>query len=222
MAGIDQVFQRDTHTGWLILSAEVPTLGHDYPELAEHIVQRMNLARPAASLLLGPIPPSGWLELLEGLEALFGHPVVPVSPDQPPPAELVNAGLVLLGGGDELAWMDALQGTRLEELILRALRDGALILAAGPVSGILGTWAILPGQDDPQPALNWLPGAIVLPEGGDPSDREEVQELLATGPQGYALGLQPLSVVALGPAGEIEVWGETKPVLVLGQGWQDA
>lgn len=220
MADIDQVFQRDTQAGWLILSANVPTLGQDYPELAEHIVQRMNLARPAASLLLGAYPPPGWGDLLDGVEALFGHPVATLDAGEPAPAELVNAGLIVLGGGDELGWMAALNGTRLEELTLRALKSGALIIATGAAAGVVGSWALLPGDDDPQPGLNWLPGAIVLPDEGAPASRDPIQDLLSVHERVYALGLLPLSVVALGPSGEIEVWGKVQPVLVLGHGWE--
>lgn len=222
MTDIDQVFQRDTQAGWLILSAAVPSLGQDYPELAEHIVQRMNLAHPAASLLLGAIPPTGWSELLEGVEALFGHPVANLDAGEPAPAELVNAGLIVLGGGDELGWMAAFSGTRLEELVLRALKSGALILATGAAAGVVGSWALLPGDEVPQPGLNWLPGAIVLPDEKEPASREHIQELLTLHERVYALGLLPLSVVALGPSGEIEVWGKVQPVLVLGHGWEDA
>lgn len=221
VAEIDQVFQRDTQAGWLILSAAVPSLGQDYPELAEHIVQRMNLAHPAASLLLGPVPPQGWVELLEGVEALFGYSVAHLDAGEPPPAELVNAGLVMLGGGDELGWMAALDGTRLEELILRALKTGALIVATGAAAGVVGSWTMLPGDDDPQPGLNWLPGAIVLPDESQPAARDEIQYLLSAHRRAYALGLLPLSVVALGPSGEIEVWGKVQPVLVLGHGWEE-
>lgn len=222
MTDADRVFRRDTQAGWLILSAEIPSLGDEYPQLAEHIVQRMNLSRPAASLLLGEYPPAGWGDLLEGIEALFGHPVTNLSLAQPVPDELSNAGLLVLGGGDRWSWLAELHGTRLEELVLRALHEGALILATGEMASVVGSWTLTPGQGRESPGLNWLPGAVVLPDERDPASLGSIQELLTRHDRAYALGLHSQSVVALGPGGEIEVWGERQPTLLLGRGWERA
>lgn len=220
MTEADRVFRRDTRAGWLILSSEVPSLGSEYPQLAEHIVQRMNLSRPAASLLLGDDPPLGWSDLLEGVEALFGHPVANLNFDQPIPDELSNAGLLVLGGGDRWSWLAELNGTRLEELVLRALHEGALIVATGEVAAVVGSWTLPPGQDSETKGLNWLPGAVVLPDEADPASLVPIQELLTRHDRAYALGLNSETVVALGPGGEIEVWGESQPTLLLGSGWE--
>jgi len=47
-----------------------------------------------------------------------------------------------------------------------------------------------------------------------------VTELLAAEDHSYAVGLGEGSVLALGPRGEVEVWGEARPTVTLGRGWR--
>jgi len=69
------------------------------------------------------------------------------------------------------------------------------------------------------PGLGWLPGAIVLLGETDPMECAEVRDGLGGPGKKYALGLPPGAILAIGPEGEAEVWGDVRPTLALGRGW---
>ena len=58
---------------------------------------------------------------------------------------------------------------------------------------------------------------MILTGEATPSDLDNVRELLESQPRAYALGLSETGLVAFGPGGQIEVWGETQPRVILGR-----
>jgi hypothetical protein len=50
-------------------------------------------------------------------------------------------------------------------------------------------------------------------------ERAEIWDKLGGPGKNYALGLPPGAIVAIGPEGEAEVWGDIRPTLALGRGW---
>lgn len=220
MIGPDEVFRRPPEAGWVLLASNVPSLGGEFPLLAEGLLDRMDLSRPSVCLSPGSEVNLETEAFLEEIETLLGLPVVKIDLEEEPPSELANAGLLILEGGEVDAWIASLDSTLLGEVVLQGLGQGALILAIGPPAAALGTWALTPDEEI-MDGLNWLPGAIVLPETAEPSGIEVVRNLLADQPRAYALGLTHQAVIALGPKGEIEVWGPDQPKIILGSGWSE-
>jgi hypothetical protein len=70
--------------------------------------------------------------------------------------------------------------------------------------------------------LGWLGAALVVPGQDTPAELASVRQHLTANPKAYALGLSEYTLVALGPEGEIEVWGASKPTIILGQGWRES
>ena len=64
-----------------------------------------------------------------------------------------------------------------------------------------------------------MDGAVVLPKVQDPITIPGVKKLISQHDLSYALGFPQSAILALGPKGEVEVWGGTPPIIALGRGW---
>jgi hypothetical protein len=214
----DVLFHRG-EGGWFVLSSRVPELGGDTPQFAEHLLARMNLSRPVACLVLDSegIPDLG--SLLEELEALLGVQPAVLDAALSPPPELAGVSMMILAGGSTRGWIETLSGSKLGELVLSSLANGAILLALGAAAGAFGSGARIEGESGLVPGLGWLVGAVILPGNSNPSEFEPVRQYLEDNPRAYALGLAESALVAIGPDGEIEVWGESQPTIILGVGW---
>lgn len=219
MTHAEDVIYHRGEAGWLVLSSRVPELGGETPQFAEHLLQRMDLSRPAACLVLGTEEIPGLKTLLEGLEMLIGLRPTVLEATREPPAELARTTLVIMAGGTSPDWIRAIADSSLAELIPDALAEGAIVLATGSVAASVGNWVMADPEGALVPGLGWLVGALVLPSSADPAQMEPVRKHLEQEPESYALGLEEGALVAIGPKGEIEVWGESQPTIMLGGGW---
>lgn len=221
MSRAQEVMHHESEAGWVVLTSQVPHLGGETPELAERLLERMDLSRPPVCITAADKPPKELPELLEEIETLLGVRPALMELGLEPPAELSMVSLMILAGGSVHGWVQALDNSLLGEVVLQALSRGAIILAIGPAAGTVGTWALPPEAEEALPGLGWVGGALVLPGETAPSELDPVRSLLHQQPKAYALALAPHTVVALGPGGEIEVWGEAQPTIILGQGWSE-
>lgn len=221
MSRAEEIFHHEGRAGWLVLASQVPRLGGETPELAERLVERMDLSRPPVCLSMEEKQAQGLDLLLEEFETLLGVRPAVLSAELEPPAELALVGLILLTGGTSTEWVQALENTLLGEVVLQALQQGSVVFAIGPAAGAMGSWSLPESAEQLLPGLSWVGGAVVLPGEDEPADRGPVRELLRENPKAYALGLAEHTLLALGPAGEIEVWGEAQPKIILGQGWSE-
>jgi len=98
------------------------------------------------------------------------------------------------------------------EGLLLALEDGAVVLAEGRSSEALGE---VIEAEDLGAGCGWLRRAVVQ------SHYEAGMACLAIlkRPTLYRLGLGEHAALALGPQGQVEVWGEPAPTLTLGAEW---
>ncbi len=134
-------------------------------------------------------------------------------------ARLAEAGIVVVGAESNAALVhDALAGA-ISEGIRRAWQQGALVLLEGPGAMNAGAWVLF-GNDSRACGLAWLPGTLILPGAAEVGTSAEARDLLSDEPQAVALGIGPQSALALGPDGELEVWGEPQVSIVLGAAWQ--
>lgn len=220
MSHAEDVLHHGSDAGWVVLASQVPRLGGQTPALAEHLVERMDISRPAACLVSPGGEPAGLPAFLEEIEVLLQLQPALLDASLEPPVELTHASLIMLAGGTIAEWTERLDQTLLGDLLLQALANGAILLAIGSAAGATGTWAMSENGDSLIDGLGWVVGAVVLPDGSAPADHEPVRELLAERPRSYALGLGEHTLVALGPHGQIEVWGDDQPTVTLGKGWE--
>jgi hypothetical protein len=153
------------------------------------------------------------------LEAWLSVEVELLGPDDVPDVDWREAGLVVLTGGPSSVWVASLAGRDGERAVLEAAGEGSLIYAADAAAEALGAWIAVPG-DVPSPGTRWLAGAMILAQRADPTGVPGVKEMLAGEDHSYAVGLGEGAVLALGPRGEVEVWGEARPTITLGLGWR--
>ncbi len=215
------LFSRRHVGGWLVLAPELPGFGGAYPDLAAHLLERVDLGRPAVCVCASSAELKKAGRFAEELEGLLGAecPVHLLGGTAGLPAETAMA---VLCGGDVAAWVEALSAESPTSRSLEALAEEGLVLAAGPAAGASGAWALLPSQADPARAAGWLTEAIVLPGANDPGEEASLRERLSGLTRLYAVALPPGSILALGPEGKVELWGSVRPTILLGGGWRSA
>ena len=221
MSKAEELIRHQGDAGWVVLASQVPRLGGATPELADHLVARMDLSRLPVCLVSPPAPDDLNL-LLEEIETLLGVTPAVQDANLEPPAELAKVALLILAGDTTNRWVERLQDTLLGEVVLQALGGGAIIVAIGSVAGAVGSWYLADDGETVAPALGWLGAALVVPGQDAPAELASVRQHLTANPKAYALGLSEYTLVALGPEGEIEVWGASKPTIILGQGWRES
>jgi hypothetical protein len=222
----NQVFRRPAGEGWLVLAGILPSLGGETPRLAECLLDHVDLSRnPVCIVSRAIIEREDAAPFIEELEALLDVAVEVINVTRINSADLAevltSAGLVVLMGGPVEHWLELFHTALSGHKPTYFLGEGTLLLAAGAAAAALGSWIFLSERQELEPALGWLEGAIILPQVLDPLELPGMQEMLSQKKRVYALGLPKGAILAMGPEGEIEVWGETQPVVVLSMGWLD-
>jgi hypothetical protein len=162
---------------------------------------------------------------IEDIEVLLGEPVEVAYLDELPGKELREileaAGLAILAGGSASEWNRQFELSQLHTDHEIVLSNERLILAIGQAAAAMGKWILTSEDDDLVHGIGWLNGAMVLPNMGDVMDSDEVRGFLSSEEYVYALVLPEGAVLAFGPSGEVEVWGERQPVITLGRRWSE-
>lgn len=223
MSQPSQVFRHPPSDGWIVISGPVPTFGSESPQLAERLIERVDLSRTSMCLLMGEMISEELHLFIDDVEALLDAPVVVIRAQNISELECeelyATAGLILLTGGQTQDWIRALELPESCLKIGRLLEDCGLVLATGPAASALGSWVFIDIDEKPVPGLGWMDGAVVLPKVQDPITIPGVKEFISQHDLSYALGFPHGAILALGPKGEVEVWGGTPPIIALGRGW---
>jgi len=211
------IIRRPPGTGWLILT------GATAPEAqilrAQALVQRAGIIlgltpqardRSAADLILEEwLLLSGW----QGRMREFG-----LEGGTPPDVlveDIEEASLILLpDSGDPAAFVQAIAATDLQEPILQAMDDGTVVVACGSMADALGE-VLIHTNGLALPGLGWIPAAVIQTH----FQSQTPCAILTKRPGLFRLGIPDDAALALGPEGERELWGEQKPTLTFGIGW---
>jgi len=191
--------------GWLVFSGG-----------ANDEIRAQALGRAAADGGVACIALSGDPDLLLDDIADLGAPsgyVVDVfgEDDESLHEKLAQAGMVIVGGGVSPADVrGALHGAALEG-IQAAYANGGLILLEGFSASAFGAWLI--DGSDIKPGLSWLAGALLT---GVDKAADAAKPIFKAQPGAIAVGVMPGSALALGPDGEIDIWGRREVTVALG------
>jgi hypothetical protein len=195
------------------------------PQLAENFLPRLDLSRLPFCLLGDNAISDDLQAFLEDIEILLDSPVTVLRTHQLTSGafrEIIEtANIMVMAGGDVRHWIEVLDPLKSDIEVDDLLGGGKLVFVIGPASSALGSW-FLSGDEEPTGGLGWLTGAIVLPEVEKPGEIPSVKEFLSQNKFSYALGLPRGAVLALGPMGEIEVWGIASPSVALGIAWGES
>jgi hypothetical protein len=127
-----------------------------------------------------------------------------------------EAGIIILGDGPRQEILrEALVGSALRG-IEEAFSRGATLYAVGESAALIGAYAA--GSNTLVPGFGWLAHAVILP-GYTPDQADRLRSQVQQVPNGYGLGLGQGAALALGPVGEVEVWGNKAITISLGQSY---
>ncbi len=215
-----KLFQRPRGEGWVIITDGPPMLGGEFAGLAESILQHADLTYSPQCISSSKEVREDLSQFLLEMESLLDLSI-PIEPlEKVIHIEELNPGILFITGGEAESWVNALGEFHLGIAILQAISNGTMLFAMDGAASALGYWVVEEDAQKPLDGLNWLPGSIILPWLADPADSTIVSELLSKPEPLYALGLSGGRILALGAAGQVELWGKGAPTLLLGSGWR--
>jgi hypothetical protein len=215
-----RLFQRPRGEGWLVLADQPPSLGSEYSDLADSLLAHADLSYQPLCIVGDDKNHLGLVDFMTDLQVLLGIDIVVERLVDAKNWDGIDPGIVILVGGEPQDWVEALGETHLGILILQGLSKGLLLMPIGAAAAALGSWILEESHVSPIHGLNWLVGSIILTWTAEPAEFEVVRSILASPEPLYAIGLAGGRIIALGPGGEVELWGAESPSIVLGSGWR--
>ena len=215
-----KLFQRPRGEGWLVLADQPPSLGGEYANLASSLLVNADLSYQPLCIVGDESEAPMLGNFIRDLQFLLEIEVAVERLEDAKDWDTLDPGIVIFAGGKAENWVEALGETHLGILVLQGLSSGLLLMPIGAAAAAIGSWVLEESYSSPRPGLNWLVGSIVLPWTAEPAEFENVRTILAGPDPLYAIGLEGGRMIALGPKGEVELWGADSPAIVLGSGWR--
>ena len=215
------IFQWPDGAGWFVLSG-----GGDFQKGESENIDSSMILRSAADGALAYIWAASDLDTAENyltyvadLGGRSGYPVDIVSEDDDSlTSQLGDAGVIVVGDGNQgMRLYNAMHGPAIQA-ILSAYKNGALILGVGVGAEIFGSW-FLRGAADPLPGFGWLSNALLQVHPAHPSTHKVRQGILRQEPLAYSVEMGRDSALALGPEGQVELWGKRQIAVSLGKSY---
>ncbi|MBC7811944.1 MAG: hypothetical protein H7175_12390 [Burkholderiales bacterium] len=158
-------------------------------------------------------------ELLDDFESLgapSGYMVNVLTEDDDTIRDRLSEASVIVVGGDATisTIRSALLGAAAEG-IQAAFENGAVVLVEGTGIVLFGSWLLLE-TEILTAGMEWLNNALMLPGVTSVAQSIEAQEILRGQPAAIAVGIGAGSALALGPDGELEVWGQGQVTIAFG------
>lgn len=210
------VFRWRDGRGWLVFSGRLSSEDDDPGD-----VRSLVLARSAADGGVACISLSEDInaadQLLDSMEQL-GAPAgfqvdVFSEDDETITARLSEAGVIVIGSAPDMeSGRSALMGAPFEGF-QAAYSNGAIILVEGESVAAFGAWVIR--EDGLVVEGNkWLEGAALLATASKLA--ASARPVFDHEPAAFAVGIGDGSALALGPDGQVEIWGRGQVVVALG------
>lgn len=154
---------------------------------------------------------------LEDLGARTGYLVnVLAEDDDTIRDQLKDAGLIVIDGSEPPDVIrGSLQGAG-AEAIFAAYAEGAVVLMERSDAPLAG--GVLVNEDGALVrGLGWVEGALILPGVTSLASSEVAQSVLESGEADVVIGIGEGSALALGPFGQIDLWGKRQVTIALGK-----
>jgi hypothetical protein len=211
------IFRWRAGNGWLVLSGGGAWQSEDVLSVEASMLGHTVSQGPVAYVwAAGDIEVADrHMEALRDLGARTGYLVdILAEEDNVLFRQLSEAGVIILGDGPRREVLrESLVGVALRG-IEEAFNRGATIYAVGASAAVLGIHAV--EGDELVTGFNWLAHSIMLP-GYTGEQAERLRSWVQQHPESYGLGLSEGAALALGPCGEVEVWGNAAITVSLGQ-----
>ena len=212
------IFRWKDGGGWLVLSGGGDSKSEAMLDIDAAILRRTISHNPLAYIwAAGDIESADrYLEHIEDLGGRTGFLIdVITEDDETIKNQLNEAGIIVLGDGENLKRLSSgLAGAALEA-ISNAYANGATIYGQGRAAAILASWVNFSGKDL-SPGLGWVEGAVIV-SGYNEDHAADVKQWLQDLPGAYGIGLGAGSALALNAEGDVEIWGEQKVTVLLGK-----
>lgn len=213
------IFQWREGAGWFVLSGGGAWESDDNLSIQAHILGRTISQGPIAYIWAASDIETAdrHMDLLSDLGARTGYLVdILTEQDDVLLQQLSEAGVIILGDGSNPEILrEALVGVG-QRGIEEAYRRGATIFAVGQSATMMGAYHVQDSQL--VPGFNWLSNAILMPE-YTAGRADELRDVVHQAPNSFGLGMGQGAALALGPYGEVEVWGNAAITVSLGQGY---
>lgn len=213
------IFQWRDGAGWLVLSGGGEWESDDNQNILARILSRTISQGPIAYIWAASDIETAdqHLDELSDLGARTGYLVdILTEQDDVLFQQISEAGVIILGDGpDPDTLREALVGVAMRG-IEEAFRQGATIYVVGHSTTMMGAYLFQDSQL--VPGFSWLTNAILMP-GYTTAQADDLRELVLQVPNSYGLGMGQGAALALGPYGEVEVWGNAAITVSLGQGY---
>lgn len=207
------IFRWRDGRGWLILA---PGAAGD-SDVRARAVQRASAdgALAVATLSGDQRAADRLLDDLEEMGAPSGYIVDLLSEDDATVENrLAETSIVVIEMGSDLRQVRSALVGAAETGLRIAFANGGVILAEGLSAVMFGRWA-LQTNGALLEALGWLDDALIVPATPDLSTF--ARPVLQAHEAAYAVGIGAGTALALGPDGQVEVWGRREIAVTLGQ-----
>lgn len=134
---------------------------------------------------------------------------------------LMEAGILYIGGENPLPLVNNLVNTEAFRQIVESFStlQGLTIMGAGAGAAALGHWAFTQQPPYQQAlGLGFVMNAVVVPHFTRTEDSPILKALPQIGDNLLGLGIPDRTALALGPEGQIEMWGEGQVTAVVSAG----
>jgi len=212
-----------TGEGWLVLIGGASGGWRATESIDLAAIEAMSDETPIAFVPAAGCPPDYGESFLERYTRLGSPPgyVVPIydsasANDPINVRRLTQAGLIYLGDGNAHKLISATLGTPALDAIAAAYASGAVIVGMSAGAMALAGWGVSPDSDGGVlEGWGWLPDAIVEPS--FTAGRAPVLRAALLGhPQALGLGIPDATALALGPEGEVAMWGSGQVQVTIG------
>lgn len=218
-----KIFEHRGSRGWVILAGESPSIRGSETLVLDSIKGLLASEGSLAVLSPGGEIPSAAQPFISDFEVMIYGDLKIIDPLNTTPAFIQavcqEARLVLALGGKREDWITSFAEERMPTDPDLIITENTMFMAIGCLVSLLGEWTYDPDRDQISDGIGWFPKAVFMLSSDAPASIKEIRQKIETQMKSYALSLAPETIVAIGPQGKVEIWGDAAPEILLGQGW---
>ena len=223
MTATSRIFERRGSRGWVILTGETPFDRDAETSALESIKSIMGSEGVLVVLAPGGDVPSSIQPFVSDFEKRLGGNLIIIDPldvDQTLiQSTCQKARLVLAMGGDREGWAASFAEGRMPVDPDLIVAENSVFIAIGSLVSVLGEWTYESERDQITEGIGWFPNALFLLSSEAPATEGGVRQKIEAQMKSYAISIAPDTILGVGPQGQVEIWSEAAPEILLGQGW---